>query len=126
MAMDISLSVGIIAVLSIVNTVFIVVALIKVSKATGEAQKLMELTRMHIAPVAHDVAQITGDIKSITKSVQTQVDSIGVGVDHIRDTARNVKEFELLMQERLEKPLLEITTLISTLLRVGKVFLSRS
>lgn len=49
----------------------------------------------------------------------------GEGVDHIRDTARNVKEFELLMQERLEKPLLEITPLISALLRVGKVFLSR-
>jgi uncharacterized protein YoxC len=92
--MDLSLSVGIIAVLFTVNSIFFIVVVFKVIKATGEAQKLIELIRMHIAPLSHDATQITSDIRSVVKSIEKQVDNVGVSVSHIRDTARNIKEFE--------------------------------
>ena len=120
--MDISLSAEIIAILSIINTIFIVVALIKIIKTIGETQKLIELARMHIAPIAHDVTQITGDIRSVVKSIEKQVDNIDDGVAHVRDTARNIKEFELMVQHRIEEPLLEVTSVLSAIIKGSRVF----
>lgn len=120
--MDISLSAEIIAILSIINTLFIVVALIKIIKTIGETQKLIELTRMHIAPIAHDVTRITGDIRSVVKSIEKQVENIDDGVAHVRDTARNIKEFELMVQHRIEEPLLEITSVLSAIIKGSRVF----
>lgn len=120
--MDISLSAEIIAILSIINTIFIVVALIKIIKTIGETQKLIELARMHITPIAHDVTQITGDIRSVVKSIEKQVDNIDDGVAHVRDTARNIKEFELMVQHRIEEPLLEVTSVLSAIIKGSRVF----
>jgi hypothetical protein len=43
-------------------------------------------------------------------------------VTAVRDTARNIREFEALIQERIERPLLDITAVFSALLKGGKVF----
>lgn len=120
--MDVSTSIALIAGLLLLITIFLVVFLLKAFKTFSEAQKLFEAARLQIVPISHDVTRITTEVKGILTSVQKDMDKVGDSLDHIRDTTRNLKEFELMIQERIQEPLLEITTLLSALMKGGRVF----
>ncbi len=120
--MDISTSIALIAGLLLLITIFLVVFLLKAFKTFSEAQKLFEAARLQIVPISHDITRITTEVKGILTSVQKDMDKVGDSLDHIRDTTRNLKEFELMIQERIQEPLLEITTLLSALMKGGRVF----
>lgn len=120
--MVISISVAVIAALMFIITVFIVAAAVRAFKAFGEAQKLMETVRFQIAPITHDLTQILSHVRTITRAAESQIEKINESVTAVRDTARNIKDFEALIQERIERPLLDITAVFSALLKGGKVF----
>ncbi len=120
--MEPSLSLTIIAVLLSVITLFLVGALIKVIQMLSEARKLAELSRMHLVPLSHDLSQLINDVRAIIKSVEDQVGKMGEGVTAVRDTAINLRDFEANMQERIERPLIEVAAILSALLKGGQVF----
>ena len=120
--MDISTSVMLIAGLLLVNTIFLVVFLVKAFRAFSEARKLFEAARAQLVPISHDVTRITTEAKGILASIQKDMDKVGDSLDHVRDTTRNIKEFERMIQDRIQEPLLEITTLLSALIKGGRVF----
>jgi len=120
--MDISTSVMLIAGLLLLSTIFLVVFLVKAFKTFSEAQKLLETARLQLTPISHDVTRITTEVRGILTSVQKDLDKVGDSLDHVRDTTRNLKEFEYMIQERIQEPLLEITTLLSALIKGGRVF----
>lgn len=120
--MDLSLSVAIIAGLIFINTIFMVAMLYKAMKAFGEAQRLLEMVRLQIAPLTHDATQIITDVRSIVRSVEKEMGKVGESISAVRDTTRNIKEFEEMIQERIERPLLDITAVLSALAKGGKVF----
>ena len=120
--MDISTSVMLIAGLLLLITIFLLVLLVKAFKAFSEAQKFFELARLQLTPISHDITRITTEVNGILRSVQKDVDKVGDSLEHIRDTTRNLKEFEHMIQERIQEPLLEISTLLSALIKGGRVF----
>jgi uncharacterized protein YoxC len=120
--MDISTSVMLIAGLLLLITIFLLVLLVKAFKAFSEAQKFFELARLQLTPISHDITRITTEVNGILRSVQKDVDKVGDSLEHIRDTTRNLKEFEYMIQERIQEPLLEISTLLSALIKGGRVF----
>ncbi|MCF8129731.1 MAG: DUF948 domain-containing protein [Deltaproteobacteria bacterium] len=120
--MDISTSVMLIAGLLLLITIFLVVFLLKAFKAFSEAQKLLETARLQLTPLSHDVTRITTEVKGILSTVQRDLDKVGDSLDHVRDTTRNLKEFEYMIQERIQEPLLEIANLLSALIKGGRVF----
>ena len=120
--MDSSLSLALIAGLIFVNTIFIVAALIKAMKLLGEARRFIEMSRLHIAPLSHDVTQIISDVRSIVKSVDKEMAKVGESLTAVRDTTRNLQEFEAMIQERIERPLLDITAVLSALVKGSRVF----
>jgi len=120
--MNISTSIMLIAGLLLLNTIFLVVFLVKAFMAFSEARKLFEATRLQLVPISHDITRITSEVKGILTSVQKDMDKVSDSLDHVRDTTRNLKEFEFMIQERIQEPLLEITTLLSALIKGGRVF----
>lgn len=120
--MDISISVAFIAVFLFIIMVFLVVFLIKAIRAFTEAQKLIEMIRLQTPPILHDVAQIMGEVQSTVKSVHKGVDTVGDSLVDLKETTRNIREFEATIQERIEQPLLEMVSLLSALVKGGKVF----
>ena len=120
--MDISTSIALIAGLLLLITIFLVVFLLKAFKTFSEAQKLFEAARLQIVPISHDITRITTEVRGILASVQKDMDKVSDSLDHVRDTTRNLKEFEFMIQERIQEPLLEITTLLSALMKGGRVF----
>ena len=120
--MDISTSVAVIAGLFLLNTIFLVIFLFKAFKALTEAQKFLETARMQLTPLSHDITRITTEAKGILATVQKDLDKVGDSLDHVRDTTQNIKEFEYMIRERIQEPLLEITALLSALAKGGRVF----
>ncbi|MFQ5823164.1 MAG: DUF948 domain-containing protein [bacterium] len=120
--MVISVSLAVIAGLILINTVFFVVALIKAIKAFGEAQRLLEMIRLHLAPITHDLTQILSDTRSIVRSAEKEMVKVEDSITAVRDTAKNIKDFESMIQERIERPLLDITAVLSALIKGSKVF----
>lgn len=120
--MEPSVSLTIIVVLLSIITLFLVGALIKAMQMMSEGRKLMELSRMHLVPLSHDLSQLINDVRSIIKAVEEQVDKMGEGVTAVRDTAINLRDFEATMQDRIERPLLEVAAILSALLKGGQVF----
>ncbi|RMD90237.1 MAG: DUF948 domain-containing protein [Calditrichaeota bacterium] len=120
--MIISISLVVIAGLLLLNTIFLIMAMVRASQAFREAQKLMEMARLQIAPISHDVTQIISHIRTIVQTAEKEMDKVGDSIEAVRDTARNIKEFESLIQERIERPLLDVTAVLSALVKGGRVF----
>lgn len=117
-----SISVAIIAGLLFINTLFIIVVLIRALKVLGEFQKLIEMVRLQISPIIHDLTQILTDVRSIVRTAEKEMVKVEDSLTAVRDTTRNIKEFEALIQERIERPLLDLTAIISALVKGGQVF----
>ena len=120
--MDISISVTFIAIFLFIITVFLVIFLIKAIRAFTEAQKFIEMIRLQTPPLLHDVTQIMGEVRSTVKSVHKGVDTVGESLVDLQATTRNIREFEVMLQKRVEQPLLEIVAVLSALVKGGKVF----
>ena len=120
--MDISISVTFIAIFLFIITVFLVIFLVKAIRAFTEAQKFIEMIRLQTPPLLHDVTQIMGEVRSTVKSVHKGVDTVGESLVDLQATTRNIREFEVMLQKRVEQPLLEIVAVLSALVKGGKVF----
>lgn len=120
--METSTSVAIIAGLLFINTIFIVVALMKFMRTLTEAQKFIEMVRLQVAPVSHDVTQILSDVRSIVRTAEKDMDKVSDSLSAMRTTAVNLKEFEERIQDRIERPLLDIAATLSAIAKGGKVF----
>ena len=120
--MDISISVTFIAIFLFIITVFLVIFLVKAIRAFTEAQKFIEMIRLQTPPLLHDVTQIMGEVRSTVKSVHKGVDTVGQRLVDLQETTRNIREFEVMLQKRVEQPLLEIVAVLSALVKGGKVF----
>ena len=120
--MDISISVTFIAIFLFIITVFLVIFLVKAIRAFTEAQKFIEMIRLQTPPLLHDVTQIMGEVRSTVKSVHKGVDTVGESLVDLQATTRNIREFEAMLQKRVEQPLLEIVAVLSALVKGGKVF----
>jgi uncharacterized protein YoxC len=120
--MDSSTSLAIIAALFLLNTIFVVAVLVRALGVLHEARKFIEMVRLQIAPLTYDAGKIVNDVRSIVQKTEKEMDKISDGLAAVRDTARNIKEFEELIQERIERPLLDITAILSAIVKGGRVF----
>ncbi|MDZ7289642.1 MAG: hypothetical protein ONB44_10655 [candidate division KSB1 bacterium] len=117
MEMVMTVSVAIIAACMFFIMMAAVAVLLRIRKLTMEAERLVETVRLHLPPLIHDVTKITSDVRSIVHTVERQAPKLGDAFEAIRVTARDVQGFERMLRERLERPLLDLTALISGLVR---------
>lgn len=94
-----------------------VAVLLRVRRLAMEAEKLVETVRMNMPPLIHDITKITGDVRSIVHTVERQTPKLGDAMEALRITARDVQDFERMLRERLERPLLDLTALMSGVMR---------
>jgi len=120
--MDISISVTCIAIFLFIITVLLAIFFIKAISAFTEAQKFIEMIRLQTPPLLHDVTLIMGEIRSTVESARKGVDTVGAGLIDLQETTRNIREFEAMLQKRVEQPLLEIVAVLSALVKGGKAF----
>jgi hypothetical protein len=94
-----------------------VAVLLRLRKLAMEAEKLVETVRMNMPPLIHDITRITGDVRSIVHTIERQAPKLGDAMEAMRATARDVHDFERMLVERLQRPLLDLTALVSGVVR---------
>lgn len=117
MEMMMTVSVVVIAACMFFIMVAAVGALWRIRRVAMEAERLVETVRMHLPPFIHDMTKITSDIRSIVHTLERQAPKVGDMVEALRVTARDVQDFERMIRERLERPLLDLTALVSGISR---------
>jgi uncharacterized protein YoxC len=120
--MSLEISVTIIAAVLVLSSIFFVLAMFRIIRTLGEAQKLIEMVRLQVAPITHDLTQILTDVRSIVRTTEKEMDKVSESIGHVRDTTRNLRDFEYMLQDRIERPLLDLTSVLSALVKGGRVF----
>lgn len=120
--MSVTLALGIIAGLFFINTIFFIAAFYKGYRALSEIEKLTNMLRLTCAPIMHDATQILADVRVITRSADREMLKVGDSITAVRETARNIKEFEHLLHERIERPLLDVAAVLSGVVKGSKIF----
>ncbi|MCI0512307.1 hypothetical protein L0128_03760 [candidate division KSB1 bacterium] len=107
----------------VISTTFIVLfvivlipVLIRIGSAAREASKLMEMARLHIAPLSHDLAIIFARVKDISASVNRQI-------EHVEDSIKKFKTYETIVDQRVVRPLIELVALASGFIKGVTTFL---
>jgi uncharacterized protein YoxC len=117
MEMMMAVSLAIIAFCMLLIMAAAVATLLRIRKVAMEAERLVETVRMNIPPLIHDVTKITSDLRSIVHSVERQAPKVGDAMEWLRAAARDVHDFERMLLERLERPLLDLTAIVSGVVR---------
>lgn len=112
-----TVSVAIIALCMVVIMLAAVAALLRLRRVAIQVEKLVEAVRMQLGPLIHDVTLISADIRSIVRTVEREAPKISDGIEALRTTARDVREFERMLRERIERPLIDVATLVAGILR---------
>lgn len=123
--MIVEISVAVIAFFTVVFVIGLLIALAQIRRTAKEAEKFLDTARQHIGPISHDLAIIFNDVKRITQSVQQQVSKVEKGVDELKQIATRINEFERLIQEKIEQPILAIVGLIARITNPILGFLDR-
>lgn len=86
--------------------------LLQLRRTALEVEKVIEAVRMQVVPLSHDLAILSQEVNRILASVHRQIESVEEGVDTFRDTALRLRRLEEEFLQKVEKPLLDATTVI--------------
>lgn len=86
--------------------------LLQLRRTALEVEKVIEAVRMQVVPLSHDLAILSQEVNRILASVHRQIESVEEGVDTFRDTALRLRRLEEDFLQKVEKPLLDATTVI--------------
>ncbi len=123
--MIIEISVAVIAFFIVVFVIGLLIALAQIRRTAKEAEKFLDTARQHIGPISHDLTIIFNDVKRITQSIQQQVSKVEKGVDELKQIATRINEFEKMVQDKIEQPIMLIVSLIAGLTRPIRALIER-
>lgn len=74
-------------------------------------------------PVLDNLSTITENLKSASEKIDDQVDIVKDSLQSFKDVADNVLLFERRVQERLEEPILQVATVLGTIVNTVAAFI---
>jgi uncharacterized protein YoxC len=91
--------------------------LIQLRRTATQVEKIIETARMQMVPLSHDLTILSQEVRKILESICRQVESVEEGMDTFRHTALRLRNLEEELLQKVQKPLLEATALISGILQ---------
>ena len=116
------ISVTVIAAILVLILIFLIPVLLQIRRTAHEAEKLIDLVRLQVTPVSHDVTAISLEVKNVIQSIHRQVDRVEDGIETVHDMTVRVKEFQIEVQRRIMKPLLQLAAVFTGVKRGVEVF----
>lgn len=117
MEMVMTVSVATIAVCMVLIMAALVAVLLRVRVLLRELEKLMGAVREYVPALMHNVTQISSDVRSIVRTVERDVPKVSQALESLRATATEIHELERMLREKIEGPLLNLSSLIGGMLR---------
>ncbi len=122
MELTLSISITVIAAILIIAVICMIPVLFQIRRTALQVEKMMETIRLEIVPLSHNLTVLSHTVNGILKSVNRQVDRLEDSVIAVRDGAERLREFEEDLIDRVERPLIGISTLLSAVSRGVETF----
>ncbi len=110
--MLLTISVTVIAAVMVIVLIALIPVLLQVRRTAREAERILEMIRLQIVPLSHDVTILTQQFHGIMRSVHRQIDDVEEGVASLRDAAARLREFEETTLRLVESPVRNLTALL--------------
>lgn len=120
--MMLEISVLVIAVCMLAMMLGTIPVLLAIRRAVNEAHKLIEQVRLQTAPLVHDATQIAGDVRNIVKTLERELPKVSDSLDSVRNTAKDIHNFEIMLRDRVERPLMDLTAIVAGVAKGMVVF----
>lgn len=117
MEMVMTVSVATIAVCMVLIMVALVAVLMRVRVFLRELEKLTSAAREYVPALMHDVTQISSDVRSIVRTVERDAPKLTQAMESLRATAAEIHDLERMLREKIEGPLLNLSSLMGGMLR---------
>jgi len=111
--MLLDISVVVIAVCMLVLTIAMIPILLAIRKFLSELNKLTEQARLQTAPLVHDATLAMGSVRTILNNLERDLPKVSDGINDLRGTAADIRDFERMLIDRVERPLLDLTAIIA-------------
>jgi uncharacterized protein YoxC len=118
-----TISVTVIAAAIVVVAIVLIPVILQIRRTAREAEKFLEMARMQIVPLSHDLTVISKEVSGIVQSVHRQVDRVEEGIASVQGAARRLREFEEAIFTIVGEPLLKLAALVSAVSRGIGAFL---
>jgi len=118
-----TISVTVIAASVVVVAIVLIPVILQIRRTAREAEKFLEIARMQIVPLGHDLTVISKEVSSIVQSIHRQVDRVEEGIAAVQEAAGRLREFEEAVLTIVGEPLLKLATLVSAVSRGIGAFL---
>jgi uncharacterized protein YoxC len=118
-----TISITVIAAAIVVVAIVLIPVILQIRRTAREAEKFLEIARMQIVPLSHDLTVISKEVSSIVQSIHRQVDRVEEGIAAVEDAAGRLREFEEAIFTIAGEPLLKLATLVSAVSRGIGAFL---
>ena len=122
MELILTLSVAVIAAIMVAAVICLIPVLLQIRRTALQVEKIVETVRMEIVPLSHNLTVVSHTINGILESVHGQVDKLEDSVIAVRDGAERLREFEEDLIDRIERPLIGISTLLGAVSRGVETF----
>jgi uncharacterized protein YoxC len=110
--MLLTISVTVIAAVMVIVLIALIPVLLQVRRTAREAERILEMIRMQVVPLSHDVTILSQQFHGILRSVHRQIDDVEEGVASLRDAAARLREFEETTLRRVELPVRNLAALV--------------
>ena len=112
-----TISVTVIAAAIVVVAIVLIPVILQIRRTAREAEKFLEIARMQIVPLSHDLTIMSKEVSSIVQSIHRQVEKIEEGVGTVQGAANRLREFEETVLTIVEEPLFKLAALVSAVSR---------
>jgi len=112
-----TISITVIAAAVVVVAIVLIPFILQIRKTAREAERLLEIARMQLVPLSHDLTVISREVSSILQSVHRQVERVEEGIAAAQDAAERLRDFEETILTSVEQPLLELAALVRAVTR---------
>ena len=119
-----AISVTVIAAIMVLALIFLIPVLLQVRRTAKEAEKLIDSVRVQVAPISRDIGLISRDVQSIAQFIHRQADRVETGIETVHEIAVRVKEFQLEVKWRIEKPRLQLAAVFGGVKRAVEAMAS--
>jgi hypothetical protein len=121
--MLISISVTVIAAIMVVFVIVLIPVLLQFRRTAKEGERLLEAARQQLVPLSYDLVRVIDDVQDIVKKGSRQMDKVEDSVSAVHDAALKLRDVETLFKDKVEKPLLNLITLLSALVKGTRAFM---
>lgn len=112
MEIILTVSVASIALCMLAIMIAVLVGIWRVRRVAMKAGEILEAVKLQIAPAIHDLTLISAEVRKVAQRIGGATAKIDDSVEALRQTAFDIRGFEMRLRERIEHPVMKVLSFV--------------